>query len=40
MKKEKNLIYKIINMEKNWAIVTFNLLDLFCTGLGMGVPLG
>jgi hypothetical protein len=38
MKKEKNLIHKIINLKKNWAITTFILLDLFCTGLGMGVP--
>jgi hypothetical protein len=38
MKKDTNLIHKIINMKKSWAIITFILLDLFCTGLGMGVP--
>ena len=38
MKKLSNLLDKIIHLKKKWAIVAFILLDLFCTGLGMGVP--
>ena len=33
-----SIFQRSIEMKPKWAIVTFIALDLFCTGLGMGVP--
>ena len=33
-----SIFQRSIEMNPKWAIVTFIALDLFCTGLGMGVP--
>ena len=38
MTDKSNLFQRLIQMKPKWAIFTFIALDLFCTGLGMGVP--